>query len=56
MNDDSRKTVLGNMYRRPWEDLRELSPDVGMETFGYGGWYFICWATKPACSEAEDDV
>ena len=41
----SRATVLGNPYKRPWEDLEGLTPDVETEFF-LGGSYYICRGRK----------
>ena len=45
----SRLTVLGNPNRRPIEDLRQLTGEVGEERLP-GGWYAISHATKPGAS------
>lgn len=41
----SRKTVLGNPYLRPWDELREMVGDAEVEEFSFGT-YYICRATK----------
>jgi demethylmenaquinone methyltransferase/2-methoxy-6-polyprenyl-1,4-benzoquinol methylase len=41
----SRKTVIGNPYLEPWNELREIAGQVHMEEV-WGGAYFICWAAK----------
>lgn len=51
----SRKTVLANPAGRPWEDLGALAGEVGWETFGFGGWYFVCWGTKPATANTKTE-
>jgi demethylmenaquinone methyltransferase/2-methoxy-6-polyprenyl-1,4-benzoquinol methylase len=40
-----RRTVLGNPYIRPWEDLRKLTSEVTMEQLQFGT-YYICRGTK----------
>ena len=47
----NRWTVLGRVDRRPWEDLRRLSPVVDVERF-LGGIYFLATATKVASAGA----
>ncbi|HEV2519347.1 MAG TPA: methyltransferase domain-containing protein [Thermoplasmata archaeon] len=41
----SRRTVLGNPAKRPWEDLREIAGNVAKEEL-WPGIYYICWATR----------
>jgi demethylmenaquinone methyltransferase/2-methoxy-6-polyprenyl-1,4-benzoquinol methylase len=41
----SRATVLGSPFKRPWEDLRELTSDVETEFFSAGS-YYICLGRK----------
>ena len=41
----SKKTVLGNPYLRPWDELRAVAEDVEVEEFSFGS-YYICRATK----------
>lgn len=41
----SRATVLGDPDRRPWEDLKKLTPRVEMEEINFGT-YYICRGTK----------
>lgn len=41
-----RRTVLGNPYLRPWEELRELTDSFEMEEFLFGS-YYICRGQKP---------
>lgn len=41
----SRATVLGNPDIRPWDELRELTDDVGCEEAQFGT-YYICWGRK----------
>jgi len=42
----SRATVLGNPDIRPWEELREITDDVGYEEMQFGT-YYICRGRKP---------
>ncbi len=42
----SAATVLGEIDRRPWDDLAELTAEVGMER-RLLGMYVITWARKP---------
>lgn len=41
----SRGTVLGNPFKRPWEDLEALAGSVETEEAGFGT-YFVCTATE----------
>jgi demethylmenaquinone methyltransferase/2-methoxy-6-polyprenyl-1,4-benzoquinol methylase len=41
-----KRTMLGNPYIRPWEDLAKLTDDFAMEEFMLGS-YYICCGTKP---------
>ena len=41
-----RRTVLGNPYVCPWEELHELTDDFGMEELLLGS-YYICRGRKP---------
>ena len=41
-----RRTVLGNPYVRPWEELRELTDSFEMEEFLFGT-YYVCCGQKP---------
>jgi len=41
-----KRTMLGNPYIRPWEDVAKLTHDFVMEEFTFGSWY-ICRAIKP---------
>jgi ubiquinone/menaquinone biosynthesis C-methylase UbiE len=50
----SRATVLGSPYKRPWEDLQELTSKVDNEFFGLAG-YYICRGTKVARGEKEKE-
>jgi len=40
-----KRTMLGNPYIRPWEDLAKLTHHMTMEEFVLGSWY-ICRGTK----------
>jgi hypothetical protein len=42
----SRATVLGNPDIRPWEELREITDDVGYEEVQFET-YYICRGRKP---------
>ena len=42
----SKATILGDPDRRPWEDLKELTPQIEMEEVNLGT-YYICRGTKP---------
>jgi demethylmenaquinone methyltransferase/2-methoxy-6-polyprenyl-1,4-benzoquinol methylase len=41
-----KRTMLGNPYVRPWEDVRELAGTFDWEEFLFGS-YYICRAVKP---------
>lgn len=41
----SKATVLGDLDVRPWEDLKEFTPEVEMEEVNFGT-YYICCGTK----------
>jgi ubiquinone/menaquinone biosynthesis C-methylase UbiE len=47
----SRRTVLGNPDKRPWEDLGKLTRDVHREQI-WPGIYYICWGDRSATSSA----
>jgi ubiquinone/menaquinone biosynthesis C-methylase UbiE len=42
-----KRTLLGNPYIKPWNDLAEIADDFAMEEFLFGS-YYVCWGTKPA--------
>jgi ubiquinone/menaquinone biosynthesis C-methylase UbiE len=46
-----RHTMLGNPLIAPWKDLAAIADDFEMEEFLFGAWY-ICWGTKPACTQS----
>jgi ubiquinone/menaquinone biosynthesis C-methylase UbiE len=41
-----KRTLLGNPYIRPWEDLRQLGVNFARDEFLFGS-YYICRAVKP---------
>jgi ubiquinone/menaquinone biosynthesis C-methylase UbiE len=41
-----KRTMLGNPYIQPWEDLKQFDVEFGMEEFLLGS-YYICHAVKP---------
>jgi ubiquinone/menaquinone biosynthesis C-methylase UbiE len=41
-----KKTLLGNPYIKPWDDVRKLDPRLEMTEY-LGGSYYICRARKP---------
>jgi demethylmenaquinone methyltransferase/2-methoxy-6-polyprenyl-1,4-benzoquinol methylase len=41
-----RRTMLGNPYLRPWEDLASLTPHFEMKEFLFGS-YYVCRGIKP---------
>jgi demethylmenaquinone methyltransferase/2-methoxy-6-polyprenyl-1,4-benzoquinol methylase len=41
-----KRTMLGNPYIQPWEDLQQFDGDFDMEEFMLGS-YYICHAVKP---------
>jgi ubiquinone/menaquinone biosynthesis C-methylase UbiE len=48
-----KRTMLGNPFIKPWNDLAALADDFAMEEFVFGSWY-VCWGVKPAHAEAAD--
>jgi demethylmenaquinone methyltransferase/2-methoxy-6-polyprenyl-1,4-benzoquinol methylase len=47
-----KRTVLGNPYIRPWEELRELTGELEMREFLMSS-YYICRGRKPPSNDAE---
>lgn len=41
-----RRTMLGNPYLRPWDDLARFTPRFEMKEFLFGS-YYVCCAIKP---------
>jgi len=41
-----KRTMLGNPYIQPWEDLQQFDGEFDMEEFMLGS-YYICHAVKP---------
>ena len=41
----SKAIVLGDQDRRPWEDLKKLTPQIEMEEVNFGT-YYVCRGTK----------
>ncbi len=41
-----RRTMLGNPYLRPWEDLARFTPHFEMKEFLFGS-YYVCRGVKP---------
>jgi ubiquinone/menaquinone biosynthesis C-methylase UbiE len=41
-----KRTLLGNPYIKPWNDLATIAEDFEMEEFLFGSWY-VCVGTKP---------
>lgn len=46
----SRLTVLGDPGRKPWADLRALTPSVSVEDLGHGT-YYLCVAVKTSVGQ-----
>ena len=46
VNTVSKATVLGNLERQPWEDLKAFTPRIDLEEVNWGT-YYICRGTKP---------
>jgi len=42
-----KRTMLGNPFIKPWNDLAAIADDFQMEEFLFGSWY-VCWGTKCA--------
>jgi SAM-dependent methyltransferase len=41
-----KRTMLGNPYIQPWEDLQQFDGEFDMQEFMFGS-YYICHAVKP---------
>jgi demethylmenaquinone methyltransferase/2-methoxy-6-polyprenyl-1,4-benzoquinol methylase len=41
-----KRTLLGNPYIQPWEDLKQFAAELNMQEFMLGS-YYICHAIKP---------
>lgn len=41
-----KRTLLGNPFIRPWEQLKQVANNVEMEEFLFGS-YYVCYAVKP---------
>src|SRR5262249_57001058 len=46
-----KRTMLGNPFIKPWNDLAAIADHIEMEEFLFGSWY-VCWATKSARPQA----
>jgi demethylmenaquinone methyltransferase/2-methoxy-6-polyprenyl-1,4-benzoquinol methylase len=44
-----KKTMLGNPFLKPWEDLAAIAGDFAMQEFLFGS-YYICRGTKSPCA------
>ena len=45
-----KRTMLGNPFIKPWNDLAAIADDFQMEEFLFGSWY-VCRGTK--CARAQ---
>jgi hypothetical protein len=42
-----KRTMLGNPFIKPWNDLAAIADHIEMEEFLFGSWY-VCWGVKSA--------
>ena len=42
-----KRTMLGNPFIKPWNDLAAIADHIEMEEFLFGSWY-VCWGAKSA--------
>ena len=50
-----KRTMLGNPFIKPWDDLAALADEFGMQEFVFGSWY-VCWGTKPVRAQAGEAI
>ena len=48
-----KRTMLGNPFIKPWNDLAAIADDFEMEEFLFGSWY-VCRGTKSAGAQSYD--
>jgi hypothetical protein len=48
-----KRTMLGNPFIKPWNDLAAIADAFEMEEFLFGSWY-VCWGTKSSRSQMDD--
>ncbi len=44
--EDASAAHFGDLDEQPWDDLKQLTPEIEMEEFNFGT-YYICRGTKP---------
>jgi SAM-dependent methyltransferase len=50
-----KRTMLGNPFIKPWNDLAALADEFAMEEHLFGSWY-VCWGTKPVHAQTGEAV
>jgi len=40
-----KRTMLGNPFIKPWNDLAAIADHIEMEEFLFGSWY-VCWGNE----------
>src|SRR5262249_4497530 len=48
-----KRTMLGNPFIKPWNDLAAIAETFAMEEFLFGSWY-VCWGTKSARTQMNE--
>src|SRR5262249_13819855 len=48
-----KRTMLGNPFIKPWNDLAAIADTFAMEEFLFGSWY-VCWGTKSARMQMDE--
>ncbi len=48
-----KRTMLGNPFIKPWNDLAAIADTFAMEEFLFGSWY-VCWGTKSARTQMDE--
>jgi ubiquinone/menaquinone biosynthesis C-methylase UbiE len=48
-----KRTMLGNPFIKPWNDLAAIADTFAMEEFLFGSWY-VCWGTKSARPQTDE--
>src|SRR5262245_47249327 len=48
-----KRTMLGNPFIKPWNDLAAIADTFEMEEFLFGSWY-VCWGSKSSRPQMEE--
>jgi demethylmenaquinone methyltransferase/2-methoxy-6-polyprenyl-1,4-benzoquinol methylase len=48
-----KRTMLGNPFIKPWNDLAAIADAFEMEEFLFGSWY-VCWGTKSSRPQMDE--